>query len=234
MGMLAENSEITAGAAEGMRKGPGSGAAREKTQVSPRRAYLFFKRVQDILFSALAMVVLMPFMLVIAAIIVIDDPRGGPIYRQTRCGKDGREFTFYKFRSMCVDADQKLAELLKDNEMDGPAFKLKNDPRVTRVGRFIRKYSIDELPQLFNVLKGDMSIVGPRPPLPREVAQYNDYQMQRLSIKPGLTCYWQTQPDRNSLSFDQWVAYDLAYIQNRSFLTDWKLIIKTIWVVFHP
>ena len=122
-------------------------------------------------------------------------------------------------------------ELLSKNEMEGPAFKIKDDPRITRVGHFIRKTSIDELPQLWNILKGDMSIVGPRPPLPREVAQYTNYQMQRLYVTPGLTCYWQIQPHRNDLSFDEWLELDIKYIQNRSFLEDWKIILMTFGAV---
>ena len=129
---------------------------------------------------------------------------------------------------MCVDAEDRLEALLKDNEMEGPAFKIRDDPRITRVGRFIRKTSIDELPQLWNILRGDMSIVGPRPPLPREVEQYDDYQRQRLYVTPGLTCYWQIQPHRNELSFDEWMELDIKYIQERSFLVDWKIIFQTI------
>jgi lipopolysaccharide/colanic/teichoic acid biosynthesis glycosyltransferase len=164
-------------------------------------------------------------------IIYIDDPHAGPIFSQVRCGRDGKPFRMYKFRSMYADAEERLEELLEQNEMDGPAFKLKNDPRITRVGHFIRKTSIDELPQLWNVLKGDMSIVGPRPPLPREVAQYTEQQKQRLYITPGLTCYWQIQPQRNDVSFDEWMALDLKYIQERSFLVDWKIIFGTVKVM---
>ena len=125
-----------------------------------------------------------------------------------------------------------LDQLLEQNEMEGPAFKMKDDPRITRFGRFIRKTSIDELPQLWNVLKGDMSLVGPRPPLPREVALYTDYQYQRLSVTPGLTCYWQIQPKRNSLSFDEWLSWDLKYISERNFWTDIKILFKTVGAVF--
>ena len=139
----------------------------------------------------------------------------------------------YKFRSMYVDAEERLNELLKDNEMDGPAFKIKDDPRITKVGHFIRKTSIDELPQLFNILKGDMSIVGPRPALPREVALYKQEWKQRMYVTPGLTCYWQIQPDRNTISFEDWMAMDLQYIQDRSFLTDRKIIFQTIGAVIH-
>lgn len=193
-----------------------------------KRLYRIGRRIQDIVFSALALVVLSPLMLLTALAIVIDDPKGGPIFSQTRCGKDGKEFRFYKFRSMCVDAEKILPDLLDRNEMDGPAFKMAGDPRITRVGRFIRRSSIDELPQLINILKGDMSIVGPRPPLPQEVAKYNAYQRQRLYVVPGLTCYWQILPHRNKVSFDEWVNLDIRYIQERSFLLDWKIIFCTI------
>lgn len=132
---------------------------------------------------------------------------------------------------MYKNADQMLDLLMDENEMDGPVFKIKHDPRITRVGRFIRKTCIDELPQLFNILKGDMSIVGPRPALPREVEQYTDYERQRLYVTPGLTCYWQTMPDKNSISFSDWMELDLKYIQERSFLVDWKIIFRTVKVV---
>lgn len=189
------------------------------------------RRVQDVVLSTLGLAVLWPVMLLVALIIVIDSPGAGPIFAQTRVGRDGKLFTFYKFRSMCPNAEEKLEELLKYNEMEGPAFKMKDDPRITRVGRFIRMTSIDELPQLWNVLRGEMSIVGPRPGLPREVEQYSDYERQRLLITPGLTCYWQIQPNRNRLSFEEWVELDLKYIKERSFLTDWKIIFKTFGAV---
>ena len=203
-----------------------------KEQLKSKRALDVLKRMQDIFFSSLALIVLSPLMLIISLLIVIDDPKGGPIFSQMRCGRDGKEFRFYKFRSMCVDAEARLAELLKDNEMDGPAFKIKEDPRITKIGRFLRKTSLDELPQLVNILKGDMSIVGPRPPLPREVAQYDDYQKQRLSVTPGLTCYWQIQPRRNDLTFDQWMELDMKYIRERNFFVDWKIIFGTVKAVF--
>ncbi len=204
-----------------------------KEELHKKRKFWFVKRIQDILLSLIALLVLWPVMLIIALIIFIDDPHGSPIFTQTRCGRDGKEFKFYKFRSMCVNAEDKLEDLLEDNEMEGPAFKIKDDPRITRVGKFIRKTSIDELPQLWNILKGDMSIVGPRPCLPRELEQYDDYQKQRLYVSPGLTCYWQIQPNRNSLTFDEWMALDIKYVQERSFLVDWKIIFKTFGAVFH-
>jgi lipopolysaccharide/colanic/teichoic acid biosynthesis glycosyltransferase len=195
------------------------------------RNYWRVRRLQDIILSSLALAVLWPVMLIIALIIVIDSPGASPIFAQTRVGRDGKEFTFYKFRSMIPNAESQLEELLPENEMCGPVFKIRDDPRMTRFGRFIRKCSIDELPQLYNVLRGDMSIVGPRPALPREVAQYDDYAMQRLIVSPGLTCYWQIQPNRNQLSFDEWLELDLKYIRERSFLTDWKIILSTFSAV---
>ena len=194
--------------------------------------YWVLRRLQDVVFSAFALLVLWPVMLVVAIVIVIDSPGAGPVFRQTRVGRDGRLFTFYKFRSMRPNAEQMLDELLPYNEMEGPVFKIKEDPRITRVGRFIRKTSIDELPQLWNVLKGEMSIVGPRPALEREVEQYSAYHRQRLLVTPGLTCYWQIQPNRNQLTFDEWMELDIKYIRERSFKTDWTIIFKTFGAVF--
>ncbi len=196
---------------------------------SAHRVYDGAKRVLDVFFSSLALVVLAPFMGLLALIIWLDDPHGSPIYVSKRCGKNGKQFSFYKFRSMCVNADKLLEGLMDQNEADGPAFKIKKDPRLTRVGRFIRKCSIDELPQLINILRGDMSIVGPRPPIAREVEQYTSYQMKRLSVKPGLTCLWQVQPHRNDLSFDEWVELDIKYIRERCLALDAKLVLLTIW-----
>lgn len=195
------------------------------------RRYWFVRRTQDILLSGLALLVLWPVILIFMLIIWIESPGASPIFVQDRVGRDGKVFRFYKLRSMIPNAEAKLEALLDKNEMEGPAFKIENDPRITKVGRFIRKTSIDELPQLWNILKGDMSIVGPRPPLPREVEQYDEYQLQRLYITPGLTCYWQIQPHRNDLSFDQWMELDLQYIQQRSFTTDWKIIFGTFGAV---
>jgi lipopolysaccharide/colanic/teichoic acid biosynthesis glycosyltransferase len=195
------------------------------------RLYEIGKRVQDFVLALIASALLFPFMLLLMIIICIDSPGAGPIFVQTRIGKDGKPFRFYKFRSMVPHAESMQAALQKHNEMDGPAFKMKKDPRITRVGRFIRKVSIDELPQLWNVLKGDMSLVGPRPALPREVELYTDYERQRLCIKPGLTCYWQCHKKRNDVLFDEWMDLDIQYIQERSFWVDWKIIIKTFGVV---
>ena len=196
-----------------------------------KRLYCAAKRGQDILFSLLALLVLWPLMLLLALVIYIDSPGASPFFVQERIGLNGKPFRFIKFRSMVPDAEKKLHALLDKNEMDGPVFKIKRDPRITRVGSFIRRCSIDELPQLINILKGDMSIVGPRPALPREVKKYDDYERQRLYVRPGLTCYWQVQPRRNDLSFDQWLELDLKYIRERSFATDWKIIFKTFSAV---
>ena len=196
-----------------------------------RRLYLRVKRAQDIVLSLLALVALSPLLLVIALAVILDDPRAGPFFTQTRCGQWGKEFRLYKFRTMFSDAEQRLEELLPYNEMTGPAFKIRNDPRVTRFGRVLRSMGLDELPQLLNILRGDMSIVGPRPPLPREAMKYTPRQRLRLAVKPGLTCFWQVCPARNTLDFDSWVELDLRYIRERSWLLDWKLIVLTVRAV---
>lgn len=202
-----------------------------KQELRSHRGYWVLRRGQDVFFSGLALVVLSPVLLLTALAVLIDDPHGSPIFKQLRCGRDGKKFYMYKFRSMYMGAEKKLEELLQANEMDGPAFKIKDDPRITRVGKFIRKTSIDELPQLWNILKGDMSIVGPRPALPREVEQYKDIWKQRMYITPGLTCYWQIAPNRNDISFDDWMKLDMKYIEERSFWVDWKIIFMTVKAV---
>lgn len=191
-------------------------------------AYEAVKRVFDVLLSLLALIVLSPVFLVTA--IAVKSDGGSVIYKQTRIGKNNRHFDMYKFRSMCDNAENMRGELMQYNEMDGPVFKMKNDPRITRTGKFIRKYSIDELPQLVNILKGDMSIVGPRPPLPDEVAQYDEYQLQRLLVTPGLTCFWQAY-GRSALSFEDWMDMDMKYIKRRSITLDISLIVRTIYAV---
>lgn len=201
--------------------------------MQPRRLYQASKRVADILLSAVALVVLMPALLVVALLIVIDSPGASPIFSQMRVGLNGKQFRLYKFRTMCPNAEKQLDQLMSRNEMDGPVFKIKNDPRITRIGHILRKTSIDELPQLWNILRGDMSIVGPRPALPREVEQYDERARRRLAALPGLTCYWQIQPKRNSLSFEEWLELDLKYIEERSHLVDWKIIFSTINVVLN-
>ncbi len=190
--------------------------------------YECVKRILDVFFAFVALIVLSPLFLVTAIAVKTDG--GSVFYAQTRQGKNNKPFKMYKFRSMCPGADKIKSELMHLNEMDGPVFKIKDDPRITKVGKFIRKYSIDELPQLINILKGDMSIVGPRPPLPEEVEQYSEYQMQRLLIKPGLTCFWQAY-GRSQLSFEDWMDMDMKYIQRRSLRLDAWLIIKTVFAV---
>ena len=200
----------------------------EKVFETPKEkpVYDICKRIFDVVMAALALIVLSPVFLVTAIAIYAED-KGPAIYSQTRLTKGGKEFKMYKFRSMCVDADEKLKDLMDLNEMTGPAFKIADDPRVTKVGRFIRKTSIDELPQLVNILLGDMTIIGPRPPLPREVALYNEYQMHRLDVKTGLACYHECLGRSDSHSFDEWVEQDLRYIRERSMLTDIKIIFLT-------
>jgi exopolysaccharide biosynthesis polyprenyl glycosylphosphotransferase len=192
--------------------------------------YFIIKRTIDIIGSAVGIVLLCPIMLVIAIIIKFDS--SGPIiFAQERVGLGGKIFKMYKFRSMIQDAESLVEELKEQNEMSGPMFKIKHDPRITKVGRFIRKTSIDELPQLFNVLKGEMSLVGPRPNLPREVKCFTNYQKQKLRAKPGLTCYWQVM-GRNNIEFEQWMKLDVKYIKERNTLLDIKLIFKTFSVLF--
>ncbi len=185
------------------------------------------KRLFDVLVTGILITILIIPMLIMALIIYIDDPHASPFYKQVRIGRHGERFYMYKFRSMYADADARKAELMAQNEMDGPAFKMKNDPRITRVGRFIRKCSIDELPQFFNIFKGDMSLVGPRPPLPDEYEQYGDYDKLRLLVTPGVTCTWQIADNRNDIPFAEWIEMDLKYIETRTTLGDMWIIIKT-------
>ena len=212
-------------------EGPVLAAPRE----GGRLAYRFLKRAFDIVFSLGVLAVLLVPSLLLCLAIRLESP-GNPIYSQKRVGRIGRNgevetFDMYKFRSMHKDADARLADLKDLNEADGPLFKIKDDPRVTRIGRFIRRHSIDELPQFVNCLIGQLSCVGPRPPLPNEVAQYDERAMRRLSVKPGLTGYWQVS-GRSDTSFDDMVDLDLKYIEERGVLTDLKVIFKTVAVVF--
>lgn len=197
-----------------------------------RRAYWIVKRMFDILASLLALIVLSPVILVCLLAVVIEDPAGSPVFAQARVGKGGKIFKFYKIRSMCVDAEEKLAELMELNEVsDGKAFKIKDDPRITKVGKVLRNTSLDELLQLVNILKGDMSVVGPRPPLPNEVENYTEYEKQRMTVTPGLTCFWQVYPGRHELPFEDWCALDVKYIAERSWWTDIKLIFATVMLI---
>ena len=190
---------------------------------APKPVYEVCKRIFDIIMSTFALIVLSPVFLITAVAIKLEDG-GSVFFGQTRLTKDGKEFTMYKFRSMCPDAEAKLESLMDKNEMNGPAFKIEDDPRITKIGRIIRKTSIDELPQLVNIILGDMSIIGPRPPLPREVAQYTPYQMHRLDVKTGLACYHECMGRSEDKDFDKWVESDLKYIRERSMLTDVKII----------
>lgn len=201
----------------------------DKLSTRPKPVYEFFKRLFDVASSLLALVVLSPLMALVGLIIFFQDFHN-PFFSQTRLTKDGREFKMFKFRSMCIDAENKLDDLKSKNEADGPVFKMEDDPRVTKFGKFIRKTSIDELPQLINILSGSMSVVGPRPPLPQEVEQYTPYQMQRLCVKGGLTCYWQCS-GRSNVGFEEWVDMDIQYIKERSTFTDFKIILKTVKAV---
>nr|WP_246079015.1 sugar transferase [Paenibacillus piri] len=198
-----------------------------------RKYYLLAKKTMDILGAIAGILLCFPLLLVIAILIKWEDPKGSVFFKQIRLGKNGKPFYMYKFRSMVANSEELLQQLLSQNEMNGAMFKMKDDPRVTRIGKFIRKTSIDEMPQLWNVLKGEMSLVGPRPPLPREVESYTSYDRQRLLVTPGCTGLWQVS-GRNGLSFKQMVELDLAYIRQRSIWLDMKLILKTVWIIVFP
>lgn len=204
----------------------------DQDQLAKKRTYHIVKRIFDLIASLCGLIILSPLFLVVALLIKCED-HGPVFYKQKRVGKDQREFDMFKFRSMHVDADKRLTELKEQNEVDGPMFKMKNDPRITSVGRFLRKTSLDELPQLWNVLRGDMSLVGPRPPLPREVANYSKYDLQRLWVIPGITGLWQAT-ERNNVGFEEMVELDLEYIKKRSLLFDVKIILLTIVAIIHP
>lgn len=197
---------------------------------SPNFYYLFTKRLLDIMGASVGLMLLFPLFLITAALIKIEDPKGIVFFYQQRVGKHEKLFKMYKFRSMVSNAEELLASLLEKNEIEGHMFKMKEDPRITKVGKFIRKTSIDELPQLWNVLKGDMSLVGPRPPLTREVEQYNSYHKQRLQVTPGCTGLWQVS-GRNNVGFEEMVELDLLYISKRSFIIDLKIIFKTMFML---
>ncbi|MCL3858255.1 sugar transferase [Pediococcus pentosaceus] len=197
-----------------------------------RYVYRFFKRALDILASVIGLIVLSPVFLIVSLAIKAED-RGPIFYSQVRLGKGQRPFKMYKFRSMVVDADKKLEKLLEQNEVEGAMFKMKEDPRITKVGRFTRKHSLDELPQLWNVLKGEMSLVGPRPPLEREVADYSEYDKQRLIVKPGCTGFWQVTA-RNDVDFEGMVNLDLEYIERSGVLFDIGILFRTVAIVFKP
>ncbi|PFW57228.1 multidrug MFS transporter [Bacillus cereus] len=199
-------------------------------EVNQNGLYVFVKRFIDIFGSLCGIIFLSPIFLMVALLIKLEDPKGPVLFKQVRIGKGEKEFGMYKFRSMVTDAEDRLKDLLQHNEVSGAMFKMKDDPRVTKIGKFIRKTSIDELPQLLNVLKGDMSLVGPRPPLPREVKEYTSYDKQRLLVIPGCTGLWQVT-ERNSVGFKEMVELDLIYIRNRGTVYDLKIIIKTVQVM---
>ncbi len=192
--------------------------------------YSFFKRAFDIFCSSLGILVFSWLFLIIALIIKISD-RGPIFFVQKRVGKDGKKFKMYKFRSMIPNADVRVVELIGKNESSGPLFKIKDDPRITKIGKFLRKTSLDELPQLFNVFLGSMSLVGPRPALPREVTQYDITETVRLLVKPGITCLWQIK-GRSTIGFEGQVALDKEYVEKRSFFLDLKILVLTIPAVF--
>ncbi|GKX67445.1 sugar transferase [Inconstantimicrobium mannanitabidum] len=192
--------------------------------------YSAIKRIMDIVLSSLGIIVLSPLLLIVAIAIKLES-RGPIVFVQERVGMKGKRFKMYKFRSMVPDAEEMKKNLEKCNEMSGPMFKMKEDPRVTRIGRFIRKTSIDELPQFLNVIKGEMSIVGPRPSLPKEVDQFEPWMLERLEVKPGITCIWQVS-GRNDVSFKKWMEMDINYVHRKSIALDIKLILKTFLLLF--
>ena len=203
-----------------------------KENLHDHRLYWIGRRTQDVILSSLALVVLSPVMLATAIAIVVDDPSAGPVFSQERIGRNGKPFKFYKFRSMCPNAEAKLDDLLDQNEMDGPVFKIKDDPRITRVGKFIRKTSIDELPQFFDVVRGSMSLVGTRPPTLDEYRQYESHHKRRLSMKPGITGLWQVSGRSDIDDFEEVVKLDVQYIDNWSIWMDIYLLFRTVGVVF--
>ncbi|WP_294368387.1 sugar transferase [uncultured Clostridium sp.] len=194
------------------------------------KVYEICKRTIDIIGAGLGLILLSPIIAVVACAVKVTS-KGPVFFSQKRVGKNGELFEMYKFRSMVVNAEELKENLEEQNEMSGPMFKIKDDPRVTKVGKFIRKTSIDELPQLWNVLKGDMSLVGPRPSLPKEVEQFDNWMFKRLSVRPGLTCYWQVS-GRNNIDFEDWMKLDIKYVEQRNLWIDIKLIFKTVFVLF--
>lgn len=210
----------------------------EKPNIKPKdpdkerksSAYFFIKRTIDILVSFIGLIALSPILFIVILAIKLES-KGEAIFAQERVGMNGRLFKMYKFRSMVINAEELKGKLEENNEMDGPMFKMKDDPRITKVGKFIRKTSIDEVPQLVNVLKGEMTLVGPRPSLPEEVEAFEEWMKERLEVKPGLTCYWQVM-GRNAIGFEEWMKLDVKYVKERSTWLDIKLIFKTFWVLF--
>ncbi len=199
-------------------------------QSSGGKVYLFLKRCLDIVASIIGLICLSPIIILVAIAIKLES-EGPVLFSQDRVGKYGKIFKIYKMRSMVQNAEELKEKLLEQNEMSGPMFKMKDDPRITKVGKFIRKTSIDELPQLINVIKGNMSLVGPRPSLPKEVEKFEPWMYERLAVKPGLTCYWQVM-GRNNIDFEEWMKLDIKYVRERNLFLDIKLIFKTFFVLF--
>ncbi len=202
----------------------------EVSRKESRLIYNLSKRLIDVIASFIGLILLSPILVVVGILIKLES-KGPMVFTQKRVGKDGKEFDMYKLRSMIVNAEEIKEKLKEQNEMSGPMFKMKDDPRITKVGKFIRKTSIDELPQLLNVLKGEMSLVGPRPSLPNEVKEFESWMLKRLDVKPGLTCYWQVM-GRNNIDFEEWMQLDVKYVNERSLWLDIKLIVKTFFVLF--
>ena len=208
----------------------GGSMSEVSAEVKSNYYYEFFKRSIDVICSIIGLISLSPIFLIVSILIRLES-KGEIIFKQKRVGLNGEEFEIYKFRSMVANAEELKEKLAEENEMSGPMFKMKDDPRITKVGKFIRKTSIDELPQLINVVKGEMSLVGPRPSLPKEVAEFEEWMNERLLVKPGLTCYWQVS-GRNNIDFEDWMKLDIKYVRERNFWLDIKLILKTILVLF--
>lgn len=201
-----------------------------KEEYNRKLIYNFIKRVADVLLSLLGIIILSPIILIVAIFIKVES-RGPILFSQERVGINSEIFKMYKFRSMVINAEEIKEKLIEENEMSGPMFKMKNDPRITKIGKVIRKTSIDELPQLINIIKGDMSLVGPRPSLPKEVEEFEPWMLERLVVKPGLTCYWQVN-GRNNIDFEDWMKLDIDYVHDRCIKVDIVLILKTFFVLF--
>lgn len=196
-------------------------------EMNEKFSYSMIKRLIDLIFSLFGIIFLMPLFIIVSLLIKLEDPNGSVFFKQIRVGKNGKEFYIYKFRTMVIDAEKQLEDLFKYNEVNGLMFKMKEDPRITKIGKFLRNTSLDEFPQLFNVLKGEMSLVGPRPPLPREVKEYTNYHKQRLYVLPGCTGLWQVT-SRNNVGFEEMVMLDLEYIEKRSIFLISELLLALL------
>lgn len=206
---------------------------RRDTKISYNKSgsfYKYSKRVLDIVGALSGLILLSPILIVVGILVKLES-EGAIIFAQKRVGLNGKEFKMYKLRSMVSNAEEIKENLKSENEMSGPMFKMKNDPRITKIGKFIRKTSVDELPQLLNVITGDMSLVGPRPSLPKEVKEFEPWMLKRLEVKPGLTCYWQVS-GRNNIDFENWMKLDIKYVEEKNLWLDIKLIFKTVFVLF--